>query len=255
MSEKGQLLLAIYKVLFSTYGSQHWWPSRSGSIWEIMAGAVLTQHTSWTNVEMALANIVSAWGESGLTSPETILEAPDALLNALLRPTGHYETKPHRLRNLAQFVVAEGGPETFARTAEPTSRLRERLLAIGGIGPETADAILLYALGRPVFIADAYAGRLASRWGLMSPGSTYSQIQSLFMDNLPHDAPLFDEYHALIVAHGKDLCRPRPLCPRCPLAKPIPVVEKSAGEEALEWACPKLFTPFGAIEFSHPASY
>src|SRR5262249_34453714 len=116
---------------------------------------------------------------------------------------------------------------------------RKRLLNVWGVGPETADAILLYALGRPVFVADAYALRLASRCGLIEPGAGYYEVKALFVDNLPGDAALFNEYHALIVAHAKNLCRPRPLCERCPLARPLPL------DEGQSWRCPRLHTGNG----------
>lgn len=199
-----------------------------------MLGAVLTQRTTWANAELALENVLRAWGVEGLLRPERVLEASDEELAALFRPAGFYSVKPRKVRNLAQFVVREGGIETLASSDESTSSVRDRLLQIWGIGPETADAILLYALGRPVFVADAYAHRLASRWGLLSPKATYEQIQALFKDNLPHDPQLFNEFHALIITHGKRLCRPRPLCDACPLNSELPVASDQV------WRCPRV---------------
>jgi endonuclease-3 related protein len=174
-----------------------------------------------------------------LSDAEAVLRASDEELISVLRPTGHYLSKPRKLGELARFVVEAGGVEALRRAGESTEELRSRLLSLWGIGPETADAILLYALGRPIFVADGYALRLTSRWGLLSPDATYAQIQRLFMDNLPHDAALFNEYHALIVAHGKALCKTRPLCTVCPLNQPITIrVQPSE-----TWSYPRLHIP------------
>src|SRR5207302_7774449 len=134
-----------------------------------------------------------------------LLEASPEKLAEALRPAGYHNTKSRKLQHLARFVVSEGGMDRLLSSKESTADLRERLLSVWGIGPETADAILLYALNRPVFVADTYALRLATRWGLLEPGSRYDNAQSLFMDNLPRDVELFNEFHALIVAHGKEL--------------------------------------------------
>ncbi len=233
------VLLAIYEALYTQYGPQRWWPTRTGSRWEIMLGAVLTQRTSWRNVEKALANILSAWGEQGLSDPACVLRAHPDEAACLLKPAGHFNSKPRKLKLLAEFVLKNGWVDA-PPLGESAAELRRSLLGIWGIGPETADAILLYALDRPIFVADAYALRLASRWGLTATSASYDEIQRLFMDNLPHNANLFNEYHALIVAHGKDLCRPRPLCEACPLNRPI-VLERTAETSAL-WQCPKLYT-------------
>jgi endonuclease-3 related protein len=233
-----RLLMSIHDVLLTYYGPQSWWPTRTGSAWEIMLGAVLTQHTAWTNVELALDNIQAVWGEEGLRRPEVLLDAPLEALAAAVRAAGFYTQKPRRLQTLARFVAEKGGLEALEASAEETAVLRGELLGLKGIGPETADAILLYALNRPVFVADAYASRLCARWGLLEPKAGYYAVQKLFMDNLPHDAVLFNEYHALIVSHAKALCRPKPLCEACPLNLPVPV-----GVEGMEsWVCPKLYT-------------
>jgi endonuclease-3 related protein len=148
---------------------------------------------------------------------------------------GYHSAKPRKLRELARFVVGEGGVDALRRSTESTASLRGRLLDVWGIGPETADAILLYALDRPAFVADAYALRLASRWGLLRPDATYDEVQALFMDNLPRDVALFNEFHALIVAHGKVLCRTHPRCHVCPLAETV------LFEDGADWKCPRLF--------------
>jgi endonuclease-3 related protein len=232
------LLLRIYQELSSHYGPQNWWPTRTGGVWEVLLGAILTQHTSWTNVAQAFNRIEAAWGLEGLSRPEVILSVPLDTLTAAVRPAGFHTSKPQRLVTLASFVMEHGGAEALAASGEPTTDLRRELLVLNGIGPETADAILLYALKRPMFIADAYAVRLASRWGLLPPTSSYAPTQALFMDNLPHDSALFNEFHALIVTHAKALCRPRPLCQACPLNRPL-----SFGPAmTAAWICPKLYT-------------
>ena len=232
------LLLRIYQELSAHYGPQNWWPTRTSGVWEVLLGALLTQHTSWTNVAQAFDRIEAAWGLEGLSRPEVILSAHLDALTAAVRPAGFHTSKPQRLVTLARFVMQHGGPEALAASGEPTSDLRRELLALNGIGPETADAILLYALKRPVFIADAYAVRLASRWGLASPTASYSTVQALFMDNLPNDPALFNEYHALIVTHAKALCRPKPLCQVCPLNRPL----SFGAEKPSAWICPKMYT-------------
>lgn len=236
-TSKGDLLIRIYDVLLEQYGPQRWWPSITGSLWEIMLGAVLTQRTTWTNVELSLGNMTAAWGPNSLADPNVVLNASDEAIASIHRPTGFYASKPRTLRGLAGYVATKGGIESLVNSQETTDVLRSEMLSLWGIGPETADAILLYALGRPVFVADAYALRLTARWGLLPPTAGYNDIQSLFMDNLPHDAALFNEYHALLVAHGKNVCRPRARCEICPLNRPVQV--GSTGEE---WVCPKLYT-------------
>ncbi len=233
------ILLAIFTALHAQYGPQHWWPAITGSRWEIMMGAVLTQRTSWRNVDRALANILAAWGVEGLSDPVRVLRASHEELVELIRPAGHFRSKPRRLKLLAEFIVKHGGVDNLAASDETTDTLRDKLLAVWGVGPETADAILLYALQRTTFVADAYALRLASRWGLISPDAGYYEIQRLFTDNLPHDLALFNEYHALIVEHGKQLCRPRPLCHSCLLYRSLTLEMAEEGSHQV-WRCPKM---------------
>src|SRR4051812_33890670 len=161
-----------------------------------MLGAVLTQRTTWTNVELSLRNMVKQWGTESLRDPMIVLGTSDEELAAVLRPTGFFASKIKTLKNLAGYAVKKGGIEAFVRSPESTEEIRQELLGLWGIGPETADAILLYALGRPSFVADAYALRLASRWGLVRPNAGYDEVRALFMNNLPRDAALFNEYHA-----------------------------------------------------------
>lgn len=229
------VLLAIYRTLLAHYGPQHWWPTTTGSRWEVMLGAVLVQRTTWRNADRALGNLLSALGPSGLSDPATLLSVPDNDLVELLRPAGHFNRKPRTLKLLAQLVLEHGGVDALSASPESTGDLGMLLLGTWGIGPETADAILLYALGRAVFVADAYALRLGSRWGVLAPGASYGEVQRTFSENLPQDQGLFEEYHALIVEHGKQLCRPAPLCDGCPLNMPIGL--DARGNDSA-WRCP-----------------
>lgn len=205
------LLYRIVAVLLETYGHQRWWPADSP--FEMMVGAVLTQNTAWSNVEKAVEGL----RENRLLDPEAILSFPEERLCELIRPSGYFRVKSGRLRDFCRFLVDGGGdPSRFERM--PTSELRERLLAVKGIGPETADSILLYAFSRPVFVVDSYTVRLLGRLGRLPGKGTYEEVQDLFMRGLDPDAALFNEYHALVVTHGKERCRKKnPLCEGCPL--------------------------------------
>lgn len=203
----GRRLLAIYRRLLAAHGPQHWWPGDTP--FEIMVGAVLTQNTAWRNVEKAIANLKRA---KALT-PQAIAAAPHRRLAAWLKPSGYFNIKARRLRAFCDWFIACGGRRRLARL--PTPALREELLNVHGIGPETADDILLYAFGRPVFVIDAYTRRLFQRLGLVTGREDYETLRHGFEFALGPDAPLFNEYHALIVAHAKDICRPRPWCAGC----------------------------------------
>jgi len=201
----------IYDRLLTHFGPQHWWPGDSP--FEIMIGAVLTQNTSWSNVEKAVANLKAA----GRLAPAALAALPAAELAALIRPAGYHNLKAARLKNLLVLIEGQGGAE--ALLAQPTATLRELLLGVKGIGPETADSIVLYAANRPVFVVDAYTHRILFRHGLISEDCDYFQMQELFMDNLEEDAAFFNEYHALLVRVGKEFCRKsKPNCNGCPLA-------------------------------------
>lgn len=215
MNRRPRLTLRkIYHRLYAANGAQRWWPGDSR--FEIMVGAVLTQNTAWSNVERAIANLKRA---RALT-PEAILRAPHRRLAAWIRPSGYFNVKAHRLKHLCRWVLAQGGVSKIARW--PTDALRQALLAVHGIGPETADDILLYAFGRPVFVIDAYTRRIFARLGLIRGDEGYETLRQLFENALGPDVELFNEYHALIVRHGKDICRKRPLCHRCCLATDCP---------------------------------
>ncbi|MFQ6022212.1 MAG: endonuclease III domain-containing protein [Acidiferrobacterales bacterium] len=204
----------IYRRLFAAYGHRYWWPGDSA--FEVMVGAVLTQNTAWTNVEKAISNLKQAEA----LSPETIVRIHPKRLASLIRPSGYYNIKSRRLRALCRWVVAEGGVRKLARM--PTDVLRPALLAVHGIGAETADDILLYAFHRPVFVIDAYTRRIFARLGMVNGTEDYETLRGNFEHALGQDIPLYNEYHALIVRHGKDTCRKKPLCDVCCLARVCP---------------------------------
>ncbi|MCF1183672.1 endonuclease [Marichromatium gracile] len=199
----------VYRTLLATHGPQGWWPAETP--FEVMVGAILTQNTSWRHVERALDQVRA---ETAL-SAEALLALDPARLAELLRPSGYYRVKTRRLLAFCERYHAAGGLEPLAAIATP--RLREWLLATPGIGPETADDILLYAFARPVFVVDAYTRRLFSRLGLLGGDEDYETIRRWFERALPDDVALLQEYHALIVAHAKHACRARPVCAGCAL--------------------------------------
>ena len=201
----------IYERLFRAFGPQHWWPGQTR--FEIIVGAILTQNTSWTNVAKAIANLEGA----GCLDPDRLHALDAAELEPLIRPAGYFRLKAKRLRNFTQWLYDQYQGDLDALDAIETRRLREELLGISGIGPETADSILLYALQRPVFVVDTYTARVTVRHGLIEPDINYEQLQDLFEANLAPDVALFNEYHALLVRVGKDFCKPTPRCAACPL--------------------------------------
>ena len=208
MPEKARLL-ALFQSLLDEHGAQGWWPG--DSLFEIMVGAVLTQNTAWTNVEKAIDNLRA----SGCLDPEAMLAVEPATLAAMIRPAGYFNVKGARLRNLCRAVGEAGGLDPLR--CWPTDRLRHFLLAVNGVGPETADDILLYGFERPVFVVDAYTRRLFSRLGLARGDEPYDELRRGVEAALGPDAALYNAFHALIVVHGKLLCRPRPRCEGCAL--------------------------------------
>jgi endonuclease III related protein len=216
MNTTRERLLEIYRLLFDFFGPQHWWPGETPI--EIAVGAVLTQNTSWSNVERAIANLKAA----GCLDACTLHGLDVEQLETLIRPAGYFRVKAKRLRNFTTWLCDRYGGDMQSLADLPTARLREELLGISGIGPETADSILLYALNRPVFVVDTYTARVMVRHGLIAPeGLDYHQLQDLFTSNLEPDPALFNEFHALLVMTGKDYCKPTPKCPSCPL-NPLP---------------------------------
>jgi endonuclease III related protein len=214
---ESQLLRAYFETLLSAYGPQYWWPGRTR--FEIIVGAILTQNTSWTNVERALRNLRAAQ----LLSADAIRRVRSDKLARLLRPSGYFRQKAKTLKSFVEFLYASHGGSLTRLFRTPTSLLREQLLALRGIGPETADSMLLYAGKHPVFVVDAYSRRILERHALAHRNASYDEIQNLFDISLPHDDQLFNEFHALIVHVGKNYCRPgKPRCSECSLARFLP---------------------------------
>jgi endonuclease-3 related protein len=198
---------AVHDRLLDHYGPQAWWPADDA--FEMMLGAILTQNTNWTNVEHAIANLRDA----GLLDAQAIADSDEVRLARAIRPSGYFNQKGKKLKVLAEFYLAHGGEAGIDRLPDA----RQALLELHGIGPETADSILLYALHRPVFVIDAYTRRIFARLGATPADASYDTLQDYFQSRLPLSAPLFNEYHALIVLHAKQHCRPRPACSGCPL--------------------------------------
>lgn len=207
-----ELLLEIYQRLFKAYGPQHWWPGES--VFEVIVGAILTQNTSWTNVEKAIHSLKN----KGVLNPEGIRNLKRSELSRLIKSSGYYRIKADRLKNFIEFLFKCYHGDLELMKKEERNQLRERLLQIKGIGPETADSILLYGFGIPIFVVDAYTKRILVRHGLISEKASYEEIQNLFIDHLPNDEQLFNEFHALLVRVGKTVCKKIPKCDLCPLS-------------------------------------
>ena len=211
------MLRAYYDVLFAAQGPQHWWPGRTA--FEIVVGAILTQNTSWNNVEIAIRNL----RREKLLTPRAIEDVSFARLALLVRSSGYFRQKAKKLKCFVNFLRSEYGGSIARMFRTPTPALREKLLSVHGIGPETADSILLYAGKHPVFVVDAYTRRLLERHQLAMPTQGYEEIRQLFERSLPGDAALYNEFHALIVRTGKEHCRTRnPRCSECPLHSFLP---------------------------------
>lgn len=209
---KSERIRKFYEELHKKFGSQGWWPAETAL--ECILGAILTQNTSWKNVEKALDNLKR---ENLLSVEDLNLIKKDALAG-LIRPSGYYNQKAVKIKNFISFLVDEFSGSLDSMFAVDKSVLREKLLSLKGIGPETADSILLYAGAMPVFVVDAYTWRVLTRHGLVPEQTSYDEIQELFTDSLTEDAGVFNEYHALLVKLGKEHCRKRePLCAGCPL--------------------------------------
>lgn len=217
-------LQALYRGLAETYGLQPWWPGETP--FEVVVGAVLTQNAAWSNVEQAIARLKA----EGLLSLDAILAAEPVRLGAAIRPAGYFNVKARRLRNLCEFLRGAGGLEALARRT--TAELRAGLLAVNGIGPETADDILLYALERPVFVIDAYTRRLLQRLRLASGDEDYEALRSGFEAAMQPELQLYQQFHALIVTHAKAVCRKAPRCTSCSLAADCPTGTGLAGARA-----------------------
>jgi endonuclease III related protein len=210
-------LLSTYERLLAAFGPQNWWPGDSP--FETMVGAVLVQNTAWRNVERAIQNL----REAGVLQPQALYALEPHELAELIRPAGYYRVKTKRLRNLLKFVLDDYDGSLDRMFATSVATLRDQLLAVHGIGPETADAILLYAGGMPSFVVDTYTHRVLARHGWIGFEADYHEIKDHFESALPADAALYNEYHALLVRVGKDHCRrAAPQCDTCPLVGMLP---------------------------------
>lgn len=214
-------LIDVYDRLCAHFGAQHWWPGDSD--FEIIVGAILAQNTSWSNVEKAIANLKYA----RLLTPTALKRVPVARLARLIRPSGYFNLKAKKLKAFVHFLFDQHHGKVLHLFKLDTHTLRTELLAVYGIGPETADAIILYAARQPIFVVDAYTRRIFARLGFSRDDAAYAELQSMFMTHLPHNTRLFNEYHALIVALGKNICVKRaPRCPQCPLIEICPTGQK-----------------------------
>ena len=208
---RGNHFLDIYNSLFKHFGPQDWWPGETP--FEVIIGAILTQNTSWDNVEKAIVSLKA----SGKFTPEWLFKLPTDKLALLIKSSGYFNIKAKRLKNFLSFLFNDYEGNIDRMLKEDGHILRHKLLNVNGIGPETADSILLYAAEYPIFVVDAYTNRIFSRHGYIPADATYHQIQELFIGNLPKDTQLYNEYHALIVRVGKELCRKTPRCNSCPI--------------------------------------
>lgn len=208
---KSERIKGLYNALYKRYGSQGWWPAETEL--ECILGAILTQNTAWKNVEIALSNLK----KEGLISIEKLTLIPAPSLAEFIRPSGYFNQKAVKIKNFIHFLIQNYNGNLQKMFEEDAKTLREKLLSIKGIGPETADSILLYAGKKPIFVVDAYTYRVLSRHGLLPDETTYQEIQELLTESLPEDTQLFNEYHALLVKLGKEHCRKNPVCEGCPL--------------------------------------
>jgi endonuclease-3 related protein len=217
-SATGQTLMRYFAAMSQALGPMHWWPAKTP--FEVIVGAILTQNTSWANVERAIANLRSAQ----MLTPPAIAAARLSRLAILVRPSGYFRQKARKLKSFVRFLQREYGGSLKRMFDAPTGILRVKLLSVHGIGPETADSILLYAGNHPVFVVDAYTHRIFGRHGIMDGKLEYESVRALFEAALPRDSQLFNEFHALVVNTGKNWCRKNePRCGECPLGSLLPV--------------------------------
>ena len=209
----------LFTALFDAYGPRNWWPTVHGGAFELVIGAILVQNIAWSNTERALSNLYRA----DVWTFQSILDTPDEQMHDLIRPSGYYKAKTRKLKEFATFIIDNYDGDLDRLFALPINELRTQLLSVWGIGEETADDIIVYGAKKPSFVIDAYTKRLLSRMGWEIEGKSYAAYQKLFHDNLPPDAYLFNEYHALIDYHVARFCKKKPLCDKCALADQCPV--------------------------------
>ena len=214
MSNDARLLMEIYAALLDYFGPRGWWPGETRL--EVMMGAILTQAVSWKNVTRAIDNLKA----TGILDLEKLVQVPEEVLAETIRPALYHRQKAKKTKALVQFLMERYGGDLDKMFACPLPGLRQELLAIWGIGPETADSILLYAGNKPIFVIDAYTGRIFSRLGLVSENISYHDLQQFIQERVPLDAEVYNEYHALLVGLGAHLCKKqKPGCANCPLGK------------------------------------
>jgi endonuclease-3 related protein len=210
-SYPNKVLIEIYHLLFKAFGPQHWWPGNTP--FEVIVGAILTQNTNWGNVEKAINNIKA----KGALNPKALYAMPHKKLASLIKPAGYFNVKAARLKNFLSFFANHYGGSIRRMNAEEPYALRNELLEVNGIGPETADSMLLYALQKPIFVIDAYTKRVLYRHKVAREDATYHELQDIFHRSISPDVQLYNEFHALFVRVGKEYCKPKPRCEGCPL--------------------------------------
>ncbi len=207
-----KVLTGIYHSLYKAFGPQHWWPGDTP--FEVVVGAILTQNTNWGNVEKAINNLKS----QKPFNAKALHKMQEKQLADLIKPTGYFNVKAKRLKEFLNFLMNHYEGSMKKMRAEDKRTLRKKLLSVNGIGPETADSILLYALEKPVFVIDTYTKRIMQRHKIAPEKATYHELQELFHENLPQKTKRYNEYHALFVKLGKDYCKTKPKCEGCPLS-------------------------------------
>ncbi|HMB31588.1 MAG TPA: endonuclease III domain-containing protein [Desulfohalobiaceae bacterium] len=218
MSRKA-LLMEMFQAMHEALGPSGWWPAETS--FEVCLGALLTQNTNWSNVEKAIQGLK----EKDLLHPQPLLSLPDETLAELIRPVGYFRVKADRVKSFLSFLQVEVGFDLDLFMDYPMVTLRDKLLSVRGIGPETADSMLLYAFHRPSFVVDAYTARILQRHLLIAEDTDYHEMRSFFMDVLSEDVKLYNEYHALLVRVGKHWCKKKKgLCQTCPLG---PLLERT----------------------------
>ena len=211
--DRGKRLLRLYETLERFFGDLHWWPGDTP--FEVAVGAILTQNTNWANVEKAIGQLKA----QGVLEPRALYGLDDEILADLIRPSGYFRVKTKRLKAFLEVLCGDFRGDLGLMLSGELPQVRRRLLGISGIGEETADSMLLYAGGRPVFVIDAYTRRILTRHGIIDGKLPYGDIQCLFMNHVPRNAGLYNQYHAMIVETGKRYCRTEPRCGGCPLRK------------------------------------